>query len=80
MDALQAASPLPVVWGVDRHRDYSRETQFTVCPNLLKLRLARWGKLQRLLSSKTGITALKKPAGDTTRVSREDIILEIHNT
>jgi hypothetical protein len=35
---------------------------------------------QRLQSCKTGITVQKKPAGDQTRVSRENILLKIHNT
>jgi hypothetical protein len=29
---------------------------------------------------KTGIIAQKEPAGDNTDVSREDVLLEIHNT
>jgi hypothetical protein len=63
----------------------SRETELRECPNLLQLRPARLGitgpsKLQRLQSCKTEITAQKKPAGDNTEVSREDILVEIHNT
>jgi hypothetical protein len=37
-------------------------------------------KLERLQSCKTKTTAQKEPAGDNTGVSREDILLKIHNT
>jgi hypothetical protein len=42
--------------------------------------IATPSKLQRLQSRRTGIKAQKKTASNNTGFSREDILLEIHNT
>jgi hypothetical protein len=62
-----------------------RETEFRQLPNLVQFVPARRGiatasRLQSLHSCKTGITAQKEPVGDNTGVSRENILLKIHNT
>jgi hypothetical protein len=80
---LQAASPLPVVCGWTSPSRGPRETELREYSNILQLRPAKWGiaapsNLQGLQSCKQELQ--KEPAGDNTRVSREDVLREIHNT
>jgi hypothetical protein len=85
LGALWAASTLPLVRGWKPPSGVPRKTELRERPDLLKLRLERRGftapsKLQRLQSCETDVAAQKVPASDKTRIIKENILLEIHDT